>query len=1185
MVCRACGAVNVDAAKFCVECGTPLGFACPSCGAAHAPGQRFCANCGTALAAAAQATAPPQAGQLLSAAGELRVVSVLFVDLVGFTSLSETRDAEDVRKVLSEYFDTARTIIARHGGSIEKFIGDAVMAVWGVPVAQEDDAERAVRAGLELVDAVSAFGEQVGAPLLRARAGIVTGRAAATEGAEEGWVVGDRVNTAARVQSAAEPGSVYVDDVTRSVTSSAISYRDAGRHTVKGKTEPLPLWRAERVVAGVGGTHRQDGFEGALVGRDSELRLIKELFHAGVDRRVARLVAVTGPAGVGKTRLRWEFDKYVDGLASDHLWHYGRCLSYGDGVAYWALAEMVRQRFGIPQDATVSDATTKLVAGLDRWIPDAGDREFLHQRLGALIGVAEPGLSRDELFAGWRLFIERLAAQAPVILIFEDLQWADEGLLAFIEHLLDWSAQHPIFMLTLSRPELAARAHGWPATRHGATLLQLDPLADAAMAQLLDGLVKGLPAAARSRIVSRAEGIPLYAIETLRALADRGVLGRDADGGWVVTGEVDSLDVPASLSSLLAARLDALAPPERELVKAMAVFGGNFPRDTAAALSDVPAEEIDAVLAGLVRKQVLTIRTDPLSPDRGQYAFAQQMLRTVAYDMLSRAERKPRHRAAAAHLRESFPDDGEDVAEVIAAHYLDAYRAGLDDADADELRLEALNASRRAARRAETVGALALAEKAYRTALELIEGDETERAALLEAAGAMAIDAGRYEPAIELLQSAADAHASAGRDRDAARIKGRIARALRSLGRGDEAVEGLRAALATLGPDDLDPEVASLNYELGAALMFIGRAQEADAPLERALTAAEALELWDVVYDALNSTAIRCGFASRFEQERGLYRTAIALADRHNLRTSGNAGANLAESLVFSDDPGAIEACETFLATARRTGVRRGEAMDAGNLLYAWLLSGRWERVDELGREVLTQFGESGPDVCFVAVRLATLATYRGELSGARAMLALAAPHWEHSEDVDDRGLYSAAAATLELAEGRLQPGLDRALETIEIGIDLLGAHHGSVRQAWPDAVEAALALGETDLVADLVERLASSPVGRVPRLLRAELRRARGLLAAARGDHQLVETELAAAIDALTALDYPFWTARAQTDLASWLIDRGRSDDAAELLDHAILSLAALGAAPALARARSLADSQVPSPVAPSSA
>jgi class 3 adenylate cyclase len=298
--------VNVDAAKFCVECGTPLGFACPSCGAAHAPGQRFCADCGTALAAVAQATAPPQADQLLSAAGELRVVSVLFVDLVGFTSLSETRDAEDVRTVLSEYFDTARTIIARHGGSIEKFIGDAVMAVWGVPVAQEDDAERAVRAGLELVDAVSAFGEQVGAPLLRARAGIVTGRAAATEGAEEGWVVGDRVNTAARVQSAAEPGSVYVDDVTRSVTSSAISYRDAGRHTVKGKTEPLPLWRAERVVAGVGGTHRQDGFEGALVGRDSELRLIKELFHAGVDRRVARLVAVTGPAGVGKTRLRWE---------------------------------------------------------------------------------------------------------------------------------------------------------------------------------------------------------------------------------------------------------------------------------------------------------------------------------------------------------------------------------------------------------------------------------------------------------------------------------------------------------------------------------------------------------------------------------------------------------------------------------------------------------------------------------------------------------------------------------------------------------------------------------------------------------------------------------------------------------------------------------------------------------------
>jgi class 3 adenylate cyclase/tetratricopeptide (TPR) repeat protein len=1165
-ICRACETVNPAGAKFCVECGTAMSLVCPSCSAPHQPGQRFCAECGAQLAPRAGEEVPPRP------AAELRVVSVLFVDLVGYTSLSEARDAEDVRALQSRYFDTARTTVGRYGGSIEKFAGDAVMAVWGFPVAREDDAERAVRAGLELVDAVKALGEASGAPMLRARGGVVTGRAAAFDSAEEGFVVGDRVNTASRVQSTAEPGTVYVDDVTRSVTAAAISYEDAGVHAVKGKRDALQLWRAEQVVGGLRGTQRQEGFEGPCVGRDSELRLIKELFHAGVERGAARLVAVTGPAGVGKTRLRWEFDKYADGLATDHLWHSGRCLSFGDGVAYWALAEMVRQRFGIPQEASVDDVSAKLDAGLERWIADPGDREFLRARLGALLGVSEPGFSRDELFAGWRLFFERLAELDPVVLVFEDLQWADEGVLAFIEHLLDWSAQHPIFMLALSRPEIAARPQGWPASRHGATLLQLDPLDDDAMHQLLDGVAEGLPATARSAIVARAEGIPLYAIETLRALADRGVLTQNPTGTWVVTGDVEHLDVPTSLSSLLAARLDVLTPHERELVKAMAVFGGSFPRDTAAALSDIPPDAVDAVLASLVRKQVLTIRTDPLSPDRGQYGFAQQLLRTVAYDMLSRAERKPRHRAAAEHLRQAFPQEGEDVSEVIASHYLDAFRAAAGDPDAGELRAEALTTSRRAARRAETVGAPALAEKAYRTALELVGDDEAERVALLEAAGNVAINAGRYEPAIDLLESAADAHARAGRERDAARVAGRIGGALRLLGRSEEAIERLRSALATLGADDLDPEVAALNFELGTALVFVGRREEATESLDRALIAAEALQLWEILYTALSSTGVCCGFASRFEQERGLYRTAIAIADRHGVRTTGVAESNLAESLVCGDEPDGAEVCETAFAASRRRGFRRAEGMNAGNLLYAWLLAGRWDRMDEFGREVLGQFGETAADACFVQVRLATLAAYRGDLGRARTLLELASPYWEHTDDVDDRGLYWAAAATLELAEGRLEPGLDRLRATIEAPLDVLGAHHDAIRQAWPEAVHTAIAIGELDIAADLVERMAARPVGRVPPLLRAELPRAQGMLAAARGDHADVEHDLTTALDALVALDYPYWAAQARMDLASWLIGQDRKADASPLLDQAIATLANLGAAPALARARTLA-------------
>jgi len=761
-----------------------------------------------------------------------------------------------------------------------------------------------------------------------------------------------------------------------------------------------------------------------------------------------------------------------------------------------------------------------------------------------------------------------------VVLVFEDLQWADDGVLAFIEHLLDWSSQHPIFMLALSRPEIAARPTGWPDTRHGATLLQLDPLDDDAMRQLLEGVAEGLPATARSAIVARAEGIPLYAIETLRALADRGVLTQSAGGTWVVTGDVEDVDVPASLSSLLAARLDVLTPDEREVVKAMAVFGGSFPRDTAVALSDIPAEAVDGVLASLVRKQVLTIRTDPLSPDRGQYSFAQQLLRTVAYDMLSRAERKPRHRAAAEHLRQAFPQDGEDVSEVIAAHYLDAFRAAAGDADAGELRAEALRTSRRAARRAETVGAPALAEKTYRTALELVGDDEDERVALLEAAGEMAMTAGRYQPAIELLDSAADAHVRAGRERDAARVAGRIGRALRLLGRSEEAIERMRSALATLGADDLDPDVAALNLELGTALVFVGRLEEATQSLDRALIAAEALQLWEVLYVALSSTGVCCGFAGRFQQEIGMYRTAIGIAERYGVRTPGVAEANLGESLVSADEPDGAAVCERELTAARRSGHRRPEGMNAGNLLYAWLLSGRWDRMDEFGREVLGQIGDAGADACFAQVRLAALAAYRGDLPRARGLVELAAPYWEHTDDVDDRGLYSAAAATLELAEGRLEPALERACATVETGLDVLGAHHVSVRQAWPEAVHTAIALGELDLATDLVARIASRPVGRVPPLLRAELPRAQGVLAAARGEHANVERDLTLAVDALVALDYPYWTAQARLDLASWLIGQGRAGEASPLLDQAISTLAGLGAAPALARARTLAAS-----------
>src|SRR6516162_8230821 len=560
--CGRCGALLEPGDLFCGDCGAPVG-GCPTCGEPLTPGKRFCRRCGATLFEAASAPAavsPP----VPEAAAERRMCSVLFCDVVGFTPLSEARDPEAVRELLSAYFGVARTVIGRYGGVVEKFIGDAVMAVWGTPVATEGDAERAVRAALDLVAAVAELGAESGLPGLAARAGVVTGEVAVNLGAAgEGMVAGDAVNTASRVQATAEPGSVLVDGATQRLAGSAVGFADAGDHALKGKSEPVQLWRATRVLSGVGGSQRVDGLEAPLTGRDAELRTIRDLFHAAADRRVPRMVLVSGPAGVGKSRLGWEFFKYIDGLVADVWWHRGRCLSYGEGVAFWALAEIVRQRLGIAEEDPAEAAAGKLAEGLDRYVPDPRDRAYVGVRLGRLLGVATAGddgaaLSREELFAGWRLFFERLAAVRPVVLLIEDGQYADTGLLDFLDYLIDWVRDLPVYVLVFARPELGQARPGFGTGRNRSTLT-LDPLDTASMDTLVEALVPGMPAPARAKITAHAQGIPLFGVETIRSLIDRDIV-QPIEGVYRLVGDVGQLAVPDSLHALLAARLDALDP-------------------------------------------------------------------------------------------------------------------------------------------------------------------------------------------------------------------------------------------------------------------------------------------------------------------------------------------------------------------------------------------------------------------------------------------------------------------------------------------------------------------------------------------------------------------------------------------------------------------------------------------------
>jgi class 3 adenylate cyclase/tetratricopeptide (TPR) repeat protein len=1119
-------------------------------------------------------TSPPVGEGIVAgpSATEIRHVSVLFCDLVGFTPLSESRDPAEVRELLSGYFDLARAVVGRYGGLIEKFIGDAVMAVWGAPVANEDDAERAVRAALELTSVVAAYGRDHAVDLA-ARVGVVTGEAATTETPEEGMVIGDRVNTAARIQSAAPAGSCYVDEMTRTATAAAIEYNDVGEHVLKGKAEPLRLFEATRVIAATAGSQRASVLEAPFLGRDHELRLLKDLFHVSTERHSARLLLVSGVAGVGKSRLAWEFFKYVDGLATEVLWHAGRCLSYGEGVSYWALSEMVRARLQIGEEDPLDVSAARLRSGLERWILDSAERDFIEPRLAQLLGLpTDFALEREELFAGWRLFFERLAEHLPVVMVVEDLQWADAGLIDFLDHLLDWSADHAIYLLILTRPEGAERS-GLVLSRRNLTSLSLDPLSDEMIGEVLDGLVADLPAEARGRIIERAEGIPLYAVETVRSLVDRGTLARGADGTLRLVGELGVLEVPPGLKALIASRLDALTDDERRLIKECAVLGDSFPRQAVEAVTDADPSLLDELLASLVRKEVLTVRADKLSPERGNYAFTQSLIRSVAYDSLTRSERKARHVSTAAHLRRAFPDDGAEVIEVIAAHLRDAYRAAGDDLDAELLQAQAVAAYIAAGDRAESVGAPAAAEAAYVTALAL-SADEAEKTNLLERAGSMAREIGADDRARAHFEAAEASHREFGRVVDAARVTEKLAGIVLRLGRAEESLTQLRTALASLDPATAPPAViASLEQQLGTNLWYTGRPQEVAEPIDHALTLAQHWELPETLARALQMKGYLY-FGEGRVAEAFLYMEASLETARANGLVRVEMGTeNLITDLwMCFDRPGAEEHCLAGLALARRRGARGAEMSLTGNLMYVLTVAGRFDEADRRAHELLaSSSGDVGLDVQLLHARLCFLAALRGDVQQARIHFALCRD-FADTEDVQNMAEDAGLVAAVALAEGDHRRALEAANKALDIGINNLRLpSHESVRAAFPDGVDAALALGDLDAIDRMVALFADRPPGAVPLFLRMQVRRARALAAAERGDNSEVEQDLRGAEAVMADLGYRYWQARVQLDLAEWLARQGRPDEALAIAGAAAATFEELRVGPMLARARAV--------------
>jgi class 3 adenylate cyclase/tetratricopeptide (TPR) repeat protein len=988
--CPNCGRENRPGAKFCVSCGTALALACPNCGNAADAGQAFCAECGTALTGGPPAAlagpgpglappvpagptfdpsspvypsgpisrapsrdplgeaqpdtpagpAPPSSGtdghQALHEApiAERRHVTVLFADLVGFTTLSEGRDAEETRELLSRYFDHSREVIERYGGVVEKFIGDAVMAVWGAPTAREDDPERAVRAALDLVDSVRSLG-----PGILARAGVLTGEAAITLGAAgQGMVAGDLVNTASRLQSIAAPGTVLVGETTQHASAKSVVFEPAGEQLLKGKTAPVPAFRAVRIVAERGGRGRADTLEAPFVGRQEEVRLLKDLYHATAREKRTRLVSVTGQAGIGKSRLAWEFEKYLDGLVEKVRWHHGRSPAYGTGLTFWALGEMVRGRAKLAEGDDERTTRERIAATLAEHVADESDRRWIEPALLTLLGIREATAGgRDELFAAWRTFFERIATTGPVVMVFEDLQWADTGLLDFIDHLLEWTKSVPIYVVTLARPELLERRADWGAGRRQFTSIYLEPLSEVEMRDLLAGLVPGLPAPAVAAIVGRADGIPLYAVETVRMLVAEGRL-REENGAYVPAGDLTSLAVPESLQALIAARLDALDQADRSLLSGAAVLGQSFTPAGLAAVAGIDQTSLEPRLRLLARRELLTYDADPRSPERGQYAFVQALIREVAYNTLAKRDRRSRHLAAARY----FESLGEgELAGALAEHYLAAYRNTAGGPEADALAVQARIALKAAAERAASLGSHDQAGSFLEQALE-VSDDPAEQAELLERAGATASAAGHHERAERHLRRALELQSERG-DRSA------VARATATLGR--VLLNGRRTgqALALLEPAAIDladlsdePALVALRGQLARAYMFHDDNERAVEVADETLRVAERLDLVPIVADTLITKGTSLTVSGRAYEGDGAIRAGLQLAERYGLGETALRG-HINLSTTINDPRGGLETARVGLVLARRLGRAANAIVLLGNASGNAIATGDWE--------------------------------------------------------------------------------------------------------------------------------------------------------------------------------------------------------------------------------------------------
>jgi class 3 adenylate cyclase/tetratricopeptide (TPR) repeat protein len=990
---------------------------CPSCGQENPEGFRFCGACAAPLTQ--EAPAPRE---------ERKVVSVLFADLVGFTDRAERIDPEDVRALLGPYYVRLRDELEWRGGTVEKFIGDAVMALFGAPVAHEDDPERAVRAALAIRDWIAEQGRD-----LRVRIAVNTGEALVLLGARpsegEGMAAGDVVNTAARMQAAAPVNGILVGEVTFHATRHAIEYREAEPASAKGKAKPIRVWEALQARSRVEVDAQAE--RAPLVGRGRDLDALRDALARARSQRSVQLVTLVGVPGIGKSRLVYELMQVVDAEREIVTWRQGRSLPYGEGVSFWALGEIVKAQAGVLESDRPAEAQAKLRRAVETLVAEPAEANWTTDWLGILVGIggqeeALAGDRRGEGFAAWRAFLEALAEEWPLVLVFEDLHWADEALLDFIDELVEWTSGVPLLALCTARPELLERRPAWGGGKANALTISLPPLTDDQTARLIAALLDRpvVPAETQEALLARAGGNPLYTEQYARMLAERG--------------ELEGL--PETVQGIIAARLDSLSTPEKVLLQDAAVVGTVFWRGAVEAVDGVTHERADALLHALERKEfVQRVRRSSVANET-EYAFRHELVRDVAHRQIPRAARAEKHRRVAEWI-ESLGRP-EDHAELIAHHYLRALEfARAAGQEVTTLFESARKALRDAGDRAASLGAHAASARLYGAALDLWPDDDPARPGLLVSAGRANFLAGGT--GIELLEEGFEALRSAGDADGAAEAVVQLARySWEVRGDRDAAYAYVDQALELAGPESGSRARAHALVARSGYHMVASEYPEALNLAQEALPLAEALGIGALrarARDVIGFSRASMGDADGL----GDLVEAVALAHQEGAFFElFQAYNNLRAAQLYL---GRVEdASRTLDELFRRSGERYGTSvnrrrvrtLEAGDLF----VRGRWDEALALAGEEIAAAEEGSSHYLEPVWRTlrASIRLARGDRAGASDDTAHAIQLARRRKDPQSLAPSLAMRARILLVEGRRDEAASLVSELLAFGRTLV---------------------------------------------------------------------------------------------------------------------------------------------------